>query len=72
MEDKKKRNQYKFDKRKYDHIHIQIPSGQKGTLQAAAIREGESINGYVNKAVLARMGVERWADLGSDHQNSPM
>lgn len=62
MEGKKRRNQYAFDKRKYDHVHIQIPRGQKRTVQAAADREGESLNGFTNKALLARMGLEEWPE----------
>ena len=41
---------------------ITIPKGQKSTLQAAAEREGESINGYTNKALLARMGLTAWPE----------
>lgn len=66
MESKKKRNQYVFDKRKYDHIHLQVPKGHKATVQAAAEREGESINGYVNGAVLARLGLQEWPDVQSE------
>ena len=31
MNEKKKRNQYKFDKEKYDHIHLQTPKGKRYT-----------------------------------------
>lgn len=44
----------------YDRVAFIIPKGHKATVQAAAEQEGESLNGYVNKAVLARMGLEEW------------
>ena len=40
-------------------------SGHKATVQAAAEAEGASINGYTNKALLARMGLEEW--LGKEN-----
>ena len=45
----------------YDEIKVRIPKGQKATVQAAAEREGESINSYTSKALLARMGLTAWA-----------
>ena len=44
----------------YDRIAIIVPKGHKATIQAAAGQEGESLNGYVNKAILNRMGLEEW------------
>jgi len=44
----------------YDRIAIIVPKGHKATVQAAADAEGESINGYTNKALLARLGLEEW------------
>ncbi len=41
----------------YDRIQIIVPKGHKATVQAAADKEG-ILNGFVNKAVLARMGLE--------------
>ena len=36
MNEKKKRNQYKFDKEKYDHIHLQTPKGKKEIIKSHA------------------------------------
>ena len=46
----------------YDEIKVRIPKGQKATVQAAAEQEGESINSYTNKALLARMGIVEWPE----------
>lgn len=52
----------KYVKANYDRIEIKVPKGQKATVQAAAEREGESINSYTNKALLARMGLTAWPE----------
>ena len=59
---KQKTTDYKraFNAKNYDRIEIVVPKGQKATIQAAADKEGDSINGFVNKAVLARIGLEEW------------
>ena len=51
-----------YNEANYDRLAITIPKGQKATIQAAADREGESINCFVNKAVLARIGLENWPE----------
>lgn len=55
MEEKKKRNQYEFDKRKYDHIHLQVPKGQKDEIKAAADAAGFSLNAFIQKAIAEKM-----------------
>lgn len=73
MEDKKgkasTRAKNKYNSENYDSLRIVIPKGQKATVQAAAEQEGESINGYVSKAILSRMGLEEWP--GEQAQRQP-
>lgn len=47
-----------------DKIMIRMPkeSGIKEAIQAAADEAGESVNEYVKKAILARMGLETWPE----------
>lgn len=68
MEIRNKQTAYKqaFNEKAYDRLAITIPKGQKATVQAAAEREGESINGYTNKALLARMGLTAWPEEKED------
>lgn len=47
----KKRNQYAFDKNKYDHIHLQVKKGRKDEIKAHAESKGESLNGFINRAI---------------------
>ena len=46
-----KRNQYKFDKKKYDHIHLQVPMGEKDVIKDEAYRNGERVNAYINRLI---------------------
>ena len=50
----------RYNLKAYDQLPIRIPKGQKATIQAAADQVGESINGFVNKAVLERIGLDEW------------
>lgn len=60
----------RYNAKAYDEIKIRVPKGQKSTVQAAAEQEGESINGYTNKALLARMGLTEWPE-GKEESNEP-
>lgn len=54
----KAKNKYKS--RAYDRIEFFVPKGFKGLLQETADSAGESMNGYVNQAVLAKLGLAEW------------
>ena len=60
----------RYDDKAYDKYLVRIPKGQKSTVQAAAEQKGESINGYTNKALLARMGLTEWPE-GKEESNEP-
>ena len=51
MSEPKKRNQYEIDKRNYDHVHVQLPKGEKEGLQAHSAAHGESLNMFINRAI---------------------
>ena len=61
----------KYIKGNYDRINLTIPKGQKATVQAAAEQEGESINSYTNKALLARMGLTTWPEAKEGGADGP-
>lgn len=56
----------RYNEKAYDRLAVTIPKGHKATIQAAADKEGESINGFVNKAVLGRIGLEEWPEVTPD------
>ena len=61
----------RYNEKAYDRLAITIPKGQKATIQAAAEREGESINSYTNKALLARMGLTAWPEAKEGGADEP-
>ena len=56
----------RYNAKAYDRINIAIPKGQKATIEAAATAAGESVNQYTQKALLNRMGLEKWPELPED------
>lgn len=48
----------KYMKNNYDEIKIRVPKGRKSEIQAAAEKQGESLNAYVAEAVRRRMESE--------------
>lgn len=45
----------KYVRNNYDRINVTFPKGQKEVITAAAEAAGESVNGYIKKAVEQRM-----------------
>ena len=39
----------------YDRINLTVPKGKKGAIQAHAEARGESVNGFVNRAISETM-----------------
>ena len=45
----------KYEDKAYDKILLRIPKGQRNIIKSAADTVGESINGYIKKAITERM-----------------
>lgn len=45
----------KYVKNNYDRIEVKVPKGRKAVIQAAGTAVGESLNGYVSKAIDERI-----------------
>lgn len=41
----------KYMKENYDEIKIRVPKGKKAKIKAYADSKGESVNGFVNRAI---------------------
>lgn len=41
----------KYVKANYDRINVTMPKGKKETIQAHAAACGESVNGFINRAI---------------------
>ena len=51
ISDAQKRATMKYMKNNYDRIELKVPKGKKTDLQAHAQSKGESLNGFVNRAI---------------------
>lgn len=58
MEEQKKRNQYAYDKKAYDHLHLQIKKGQRDKLRKVAELKGLSINAYIKQLIEQDCGLK--------------
>lgn len=55
---------------KLDELKVRLPKGQKSTVEAAAKEAKQSVNQYVQSALLARMGLETWPE--KEHTAQPI
>lgn len=54
----------KYNDKAYDRINIAVPKGQKDTIKAHAEARGESVNGFVNRAIAETMARDNGAPVG--------
>jgi len=53
------RAQNKYIAKAYDRINLTVPKGKKDTIQAHAEAQGESVNGFINRAIDRQMERDR-------------
>ena len=67
MSEAKKRANKKWNdanmKDRYDRVQLVLPKGEKERVQAAAQASGESVNGYIGKAISERMARDGFGGL---------
>lgn len=49
----------KYVKNNYDRINVTMPKGKKDTIQAHAEARGESVNGFINRAIDHQISYDR-------------
>ena len=49
----------KYVKKNYDRINVTMPKGQKEVIRAHAEARGESVNGFINRAIEETMEREK-------------
>ena len=47
----RKRANEKYNAKAYDELKIRVPKGEKDQIKAHAESKGESLNGFVNRAI---------------------
>lgn len=62
--EKKKESNRKWDAANLDRISIALPKGQKDIIKAHAESHGESVNGFISRAIETQM--ERDKGAGED------
>ena len=60
--------QNKWIAKAYDRINLTVPKGQKERLQAHAEAHGESVNGFINRAITETMERDNGAPAASEGQ----
>ena len=60
----------KYVKEKYDRMMFTMPKGRKAAIQAASDAVGESLNGYVTKAVDERMARQSVANTATERSEA--
>ena len=46
---------HKYVKANYDRMELTVPKGQKDTIKAHAVAQGESVNGFIGRAISEAM-----------------
>lgn len=40
-----------YKEKNYDRVELSVPKGKKETIKAHALNQGESLNGFINRAI---------------------
>ena len=56
----------KYISKAYDRINLTVPKGQKERLQAHAEAHGESVNGFINRAITETMERDNGVSAASE------
>lgn len=57
---------HKYVKTNYDRMELTVPKGQKSTIKAHAEARGESVNSFVNRAILETMERDKGGSSGAN------
>ena len=56
----------KYMKENYDRVNLTMPKGRKELVQAHAEARGESVNGFINRAISEAMERDKAAPEGAE------
>lgn len=59
---------HKYVKNNYDRMELTVPKGRKGIIKAHAEAQGESVNGFINRAISEAMERDGGAPAASESQ----
>lgn len=55
----------KWIEKAYDRINLTVPKGQKEVIKAHAEARGESVNGFIGRAIVNQMEADNGAQMGA-------
>lgn len=58
----------RYQDKAYDKILVRLPKGQKDTIQAHAQAQGESVNGFIGRAISETMERDKAAPAAEEEQ----
>lgn len=58
----------KYNAKAYDEIKVRVSKGQKNTIQAHAQTQGESVNGFIGRAISEAMERDKAAPDADENQ----
>lgn len=61
----------KYVKNNYDRINVTFPKGKKAVIQSHAAAKGESVNAFINRAVLETISRDGFSTAAAEPQNEP-
>lgn len=56
----------RYNSKVYDEIKVRVSKGQKDTIQAHAESQGESVNGFIGRAIMETMERDKGATPGGN------
>ena len=56
----------RYNSKTYDDIRLRVPKGEKERIQAFAEKQGETVNGFINRLIAEAMGVHKTAEVCED------
>ena len=65
---------HKYVKANYDRMQLTVPKGRKDTIKAHAAAQGESVNGFINRAIdheMERDGLREPTEAAEGRGNIP-
>ena len=66
-----KKSAKKWDAANLDRVSIAMPKGQKDIIKAHAEARGESVNGFINRAIDETMDRDKAAPVGAEGGEKP-
>ena len=66
-----KKSAKKWDAANLDRVSIAMPKGQKDIIKAHAEARGESVNGFINRAIGETMDRDKAAPVGPEGGEKP-